>query len=142
MTTAPALALEEEATLHGHQGPWLVLGYRAGARACEVFDPSDEFSLYCIVKTPLRTPYTCAVDGIQASTRCTLGKLSIRLEEASIDNITYIFIDRKSGRRLELKLRPSAVKWIEELCRKDMSEAARRVEEESLWKLFEEKLYG
>ncbi|RLE76362.1 MAG: hypothetical protein DRJ56_04230 [Thermoprotei archaeon] len=140
MASEPALALEEAVRLHGHRGPWLVMGYRAGARACEVLDPTDEFSLYCVVKTPLRTPYTCAVDGIQASTRCTLGKLLISVEEASADEIAYIFIDRRSGRRLELRLRPGVAEWVSRLCELGMEVAAREVERAPLWRLFEERL--
>ncbi|RLF00248.1 MAG: hypothetical protein DRJ63_03045 [Thermoprotei archaeon] len=141
MTTAPALPLEAAARLHGHKGPWLVLGYRAGARACEVLDPSDEFTLYCIVKTPLKTPYTCAIDGIQASTRCTLGKLSIKIEESTLEKIAYIFVDKRTGRRLELRLKPGVAKWIEEVDRKDMRKAVKIAEETPLQELFEEKLY-
>ncbi|RLF20836.1 MAG: hypothetical protein DRZ82_00970 [Thermoprotei archaeon] len=136
------LSLDEAAKMHGHKGPWLVLGYKAGLRACELLEPDDEMSLYCIAYIPLKTPYTCTLDGIQASAHCTLGKMNIEVRNAKDhNNILFIFINRKTGKKLELRLKPGVAKWIEKMKRVSMREAAKRVEEERLCNLFEEKLY-
>lgn len=135
------LTLEEACRLHGHRGPWLVLGYRAGLRAREVLRPESEHDLLCVAKVPRKVPYTCALDGIQAATSCTLGKGNIVVEESTTDSIEFLFRDRRSGRVLRLRLRPEVVKLIDEFLRRQGMEAASRfVEEADLCTLFEEEL--
>ena len=133
------LSLEEASRLHGHKGPWLVIGYRAGSRAREVLKPKTEHDLKCVVRIPKEIPYTCTVDGIQASTSCTLGKLNISIEES--EDFEFIFINRVTGKSLTLKLREDVKDRVEELSSKSgMSVAAKWVEEVNLWELFEEFL--
>lgn len=136
------LSVEEAAKLHGHKGPWLVLGYKAGKRAKEILKPESEHDLYCIVKTPLKTPYTCAIDGIQAVSGCTLGKLSIEIKDSSLEETTYLFIDRRNNKRVEFKLRTDVPKLIDELYEKyGLERTAEIIESEDICKLFKEKLY-
>jgi len=131
------LSLDEAARLHGHKGPWLVIGYRAGSRAREVLKPETEHDILCIVRVPKKTPYTCTVDGIQASAGCTLGKLSIDIEESNA--IEFEFRHRVSGKKLVLKLRREVLKIIEDVYReKGLEVAARCIEELEFQKLFEE----
>jgi hypothetical protein len=67
---------EAAGRFHGHIGPWLALGVRAGLlarnrlRACQ-------FELVADVYCPDRTPYTCFLDGVQFSAGCTMGKGNI-----------------------------------------------------------------
>ena len=137
------LSLEETAKLHGHKGPWLVLGYRAGRRAREILNPLSEHDLYCIVYVPLKTPYTCIIDGVQGSTSCTLGKQNVEIKESSSDNIRIVFINRKTSRKLEMKLKENVEEEINKLYEKyGLDGAAKWVEGEQLCRLFEEKLYG
>lgn len=65
------------AAFHGHVGPWLALGLRAGlyARRRLLDDP---FRLRAVVRCPGRRPFTCFIDGIQFGSGCTLGKGNIR----------------------------------------------------------------
>ncbi len=136
------LSLDEAAKLHGHKGPWLVLGYKAGLRANEVLKPNTEHDLFCRAYTPLKTPYTCALDGIQASTRCTLGKLSIEVVKSEVNEIKFVFLDKRTGRKLEVKLKEGVASLIEEMISKrGLSEAAKAIEDEEICELFEEKLY-
>jgi len=131
------LSLDEAARLHGHKGPWLVIGYRAGSRAREVLKPETEHDILCIVRVPKKTPYTCTVDGIQASAGCTLGKLSIDIEESNA--IEFEFRHRVSGKKIVLKLRREVLKIIEDVYReKGLEAAARCIEELEFQKLFEE----
>jgi len=71
------LTLEDAAALHGHLGPFLVIGYRIGLHAVEKLKPKNEFCLEVIAHLPAKTPYTCMLDGLQCSTKCTLGKGNI-----------------------------------------------------------------
>ncbi|RLE58087.1 MAG: hypothetical protein DRJ35_08580 [Thermoprotei archaeon] len=70
------------ARLHGHKGPFLALGYRAGEYAYKVLKPKNIKDLRCRVYLPLRTPYTCILDGIQASSGCTVGKRTLEFYES------------------------------------------------------------
>ena len=74
---------------HGHLGPFLILGLRAGLRAVELFG-RDPFKLKAIVALRRIIPYTCFLDGIQFSTGCTLGKGNIEVLEG--DGIMVRFI--------------------------------------------------
>ncbi|MBO3769193.1 MAG: FmdE family protein [Thermoproteota archaeon] len=54
--------LDKAISLHGHLGPFLVLGLRMGLRAVNTIGrPSS-----CEVFTLMRKPYVCAVDGLRA----------------------------------------------------------------------------
>ena len=68
--------LRQAARFHGHLGPWLVLGLKAGAYARRKLAVSP-FKLNARVFCPAGTPYTCFVDGIQFSSGCTMGKGNI-----------------------------------------------------------------
>lgn len=131
------LSLEEAVRMHGHKGPWLVLGYRAGLRALEILKPEDEHDLVCKVKCPLRTPYTCSIDGIQASTGCTLGKMSISVEEH--DEIEFSFFSKRKNSSLNLKLRRHAFGNIKSILENEgIASASAYVERAEFGELFEE----
>jgi len=68
--------LKQAAAFHGHLGPWLVLGLKAGAHARRKLTASP-FELNARVFCPAGTPYTCFVDGVQFSSGCTMGKGNI-----------------------------------------------------------------
>lgn len=72
------LTLEEAGKFHGHLGPFVVIGYRIGSYAVSKLDPEDEFDLEAALYIPLKTPFSCIIDGIQCSTKCTLGKWNIK----------------------------------------------------------------
>lgn len=109
------LTLAEASRFHGHRGPWLVVGYRAGKRARDVLKPETEHDLVCIVKVPKRTPYTCTVDGVQASAGCTMGKLSISIVDDP--SMEFVFRNKVTGKILVLRLKPGVEEIIEKLCR-------------------------
>ncbi len=82
-------------------------------------------------------PYTCSVDGVQASAGCTLGKLTIDVVES--DSIVFEFRHRASGKKVVLKLREGIPKLIEDAYREGGLEAAAKcVEGMELQELFEE----
>lgn len=131
------LTLEEAARLHGHKGPWLVIGYRAGMRAREALKPETEHDIVCVARVPKKVPYTCSLDGLQASAGCTLGKLTIEVIDS--DSIEFEFTHRRSGRKILLKLSGKIPELIETKYREGGLEAAAKcVEEIELQELFEE----
>jgi len=131
------LTLEEAARLHGHKGPWLVIGYRAGMRAREILKPETEHDIACVAKVPKKVPYTCSLDGIQASAGCTLGKLTIEVIDS--DSIEFEFTHRRSGKKVVIRLRKEIPELIEVKYREGGLEAAAKcIEELELRELFEE----
>ena len=112
--------LEAASAFHGHLGPWLALGLRAGRRAARVLG-AGSFRLRAAVRCPARTPYSCFLDGIQFGSGCTLGKGNIRHIAGPRVRVEFTRIAgrRRSmhgspGRveaRLRLELRPEV--WTE-----------------------------
>jgi len=117
-----SLSLDETARLHGHKGPFLVIGYRAGLKALEKLKPKDEFDLTAILYIPSITPYTCMADGVQGATRCTLGKGNIAIINS--DEFKIVF-EKKSGEKLVLWVDKEFVKKMESM---DMHKAAEEAE--------------
>lgn len=59
--------LEKAVKLHGHLGPFLVLGLKMSLKAREILGEKPE---RCTVRTVKRKPYLCAVDGIKTIMEC------------------------------------------------------------------------
>lgn len=130
------LTLEEASIFHGHLGPYLIIGYRAGELARKILNPSNEFDLQAKITLPLKTPYTCIVDGIQCSTKCTIGKLNIELVDSGNTGNIVIEIKRKSNNKtLKLKVKEYIIKKLHEII--DINEGARWVKTLSVKDLFE-----
>jgi hypothetical protein len=53
--------LDKAVSLHGHLGPFLVLGLKMGLKARSIIGMPN----YCEVFTIMRKPYVCAVDGLR-----------------------------------------------------------------------------
>jgi formylmethanofuran dehydrogenase subunit E len=102
--------LDQAAAFHGHLGPWLALGLRAGLRARRVVSP-DPFCLTAFVRCPGRTPYTCFLDGIQFGSGCTLGKGNIHHIRAAHSIRADFQCPERAGAGLRLELRPEV--WTE-----------------------------
>jgi len=68
---------------HGHLGPFLVLGIRMGAIAQSIFKGRNRNDLTAIMFVDPNPPASCAVDGVQVSSGCTLGKGTIRVSQPS-----------------------------------------------------------
>ncbi len=117
-STAP---LRYAARFHGHLGPWLVLGLRAGTFAARKLRASP-FRLRACVFCPSRPPYTCFVDGIQVGCGCTVGKCNLRIRRSRRVVVLFERLGQSqkesgtpwqepAGAQLELELRPEV--WTE-----------------------------
>ncbi len=100
------LSYEETVRFHGHDGPFLALGYRAGEYAVERLRPEGLMDIECSVETIASKPYVCVMDGIQGSTPCTVGKANLRLSKTSRSEISIAFRNRKTDEEIVLILRP------------------------------------
>ncbi len=89
---------------HGHAGPFLLLGIRLGLIAVEKLGADGRMKkLTAEVHCPLRTPYSCMLDGIQVSTGCTLGKRNLREVEDKKIWVKFSTVDRE----LKISLNPN-----------------------------------
>ncbi|MFO7674763.1 MAG: formylmethanofuran dehydrogenase subunit E family protein [bacterium] len=102
--------LDLAARFHGHLGPWLALGLRAGLHARRAVS-ADPFCLTAVVRCPGRTPYTCFLDGVQFGSGCTLGKGNIRHLRAARHLVAEFRRRDGNGPALRLELRPEV--WTE-----------------------------
>lgn len=85
----PWKAIEQ---MHGHVGPWNVLGWRIGQRALKQFGTRwGRHDLDITVHIPMDTPYSCMADGLVIGTGNSLGRLDIRLAE--VEKMEMITVD-------------------------------------------------
>ena len=101
---------------HGHLGPFLVLGVKAGLLANSLLG-KDCFKTTAIVATDPSPPNSCFVDGVQFVTGCTMGKGNIKLRRGK--NTSVLFL--KEGRKLRLKLKDKVLESIKEVSSEEES---------------------
>ncbi|MEM2917475.1 MAG: FmdE family protein [Candidatus Bathyarchaeia archaeon] len=90
----PQKLLNEAVNLHGHLGPFLVLGLKISLQAKEVL---GEKPVRCEVKTVKKKPFLCILDGIKA-----VGVETINVEDG--EGIMVKFSDAKA-RKVLFKVR-------------------------------------
>lgn len=146
MTDSKEIAslIENAAKLHGHLGPFLVIGVRMGDMAKRYLDVDDKSSriLQASIKTPLFTPFSCVIDGIQAATSCTIGNQKLKIKNSTRE-ITARFKLQSSEKTMKISVNPTVVETlIEEMSKGASAErlAAKisHVQEEQLF-VFEEQ---
>ena len=121
---------------HGHLGPYVVLGYRAGLLGRERLKSPGYFELRARVESPLKPPASCFIDGVQLGSGCTLGKRNIEVRESSLAKMQVTFTN-KAGRSVIVGLAkdtPAKLgRWIAEV---GLEKAARRALEAPPEQLF------
>ena len=128
---AKLIALIEKATdFHGHLGPFLVIGVKMGNMAKRILNPNtgENNRLQATVKIPLLTPFSCVLDGIQATTQCTVGNQKLKIENSQKE-ITAHFELQNSNRALKASVNPK----ITEALMNKISEGSSN--EELAWKI-------
>ncbi len=105
--------IENAAKLHGHLGPFLVIGVRMGEMAKRHLDVDDKSSrrLQASIKTPLFTPFSCVIDGIQATTSCTVGNQKLKIEK-STKEITARFKLQSSDKTMKISVNPKVAETL------------------------------
>lgn len=94
---------------HGHLGPFLILGMRMGVIARSILKPQSQDSLNAVVFVRSTPPASCTIDGIQVASKCTLGRGTIRVVEAS-DCIVGRF--HLEGRTCTITVRPKVLNQL------------------------------
>jgi formylmethanofuran dehydrogenase subunit E len=109
-TNAFQLLIDKAVKLHGHLGPFLVIGVRMGevAKSHVVIDDKNSRRLQAWIKTPLCTPFSCVIDGIQASTSCTVGNQRLKIEN-SAKEITASFRLESTNKTVKIQVKPEVV---------------------------------
>ncbi len=91
----PYKAIEQ---MHGHVGPWNVLGWRIGQTALKEFNTHwGRHDLDITVHIPMETPYSCMADGLVIGTGNSIGRLNIRLEQVGKMEMIKVEIVKKNG---------------------------------------------
>ncbi|UCF69673.1 MAG: formylmethanofuran dehydrogenase subunit E family protein [candidate division WOR-3 bacterium] len=117
------LTYTETIRFHGHDGPFLALGYRLGRFVVRTMRPTGIMDLRIRVTMKTAKPYTCILDGLQCSTLATVGKGNLSVHRSSGRAIT---INVYKGRtRKAFKIKPHAL----DICLNavDLGKAARRI---------------
>jgi len=102
--------LKEAVKFHGHFGPFLVLGLRAGLLGI-TFLGQDPFKIRATIKTSSHPPRSCFIDGIQYASGCTIGKNN--LEVKAKDTVSVEFIRGK--RKIRLLVRDEILKHLDQV---------------------------
>jgi len=115
--------------MHGHVGPWNVLGWRIGQAALREFDTKwgrHDLDIICYI--PMETPYSCMADGLVIGTGNCIGRLDIRLAEVMSIELVHVAIRRNDGTGPVLILRPKTeyLKRIETRTVHELEELSRQ----------------
>jgi formylmethanofuran dehydrogenase subunit E len=122
---------------HGHLGPYVVAGLRLGQYAVRRLQANPHFGIEVDVFCPDQPPPSCAMDGIQFASGCTLGKRNIRHHVA--EGVTARFRNRKTGQEITVQLRPAAMEAaVQEMHHHDDEAGAAVIEAMSDEELIEE----
>lgn len=99
---------------HGHLGPYLVLGLKAGLFANKVLG-RDPMKTEALIKIKITPPESCFADGVQFSSGCTFGKGNISLIKGKGLQVTF----KKNNQKLALKLKKEIIEEINSLPSKE-----------------------
>lgn len=116
------------APAHGVPGPWALIGFRIGADALRRLGATrdDARELLVTHRAPRAARYACVLDGLQASTGASPGKLNLQLEPvARPEALETVVQHRPSGRRLRYRLEPGFLARFQEVDYADFPAAAR-----------------
>jgi formylmethanofuran dehydrogenase subunit E len=117
-------AVKNAVKLHGHLGPFLVIGVRMGVLAKKMLKSQTGVRnrLRVTVRVPLSTPFSCAIDGIQTTTSCTVGNRRLRVENSKTKIDAYFELLREgSSKTLHISVNQRMVQTLTEKLSKGMT---------------------
>jgi formylmethanofuran dehydrogenase subunit E len=126
------LSYKETVRFHGHDGPFLALGYRLGRFLIKKLKPKGIMDLQITVRTRIQKPYTCVLDGLQCSTFATVGKGNLVVEGHRKKDVVV----RVQKGRMVIAYRMSSYAWDICLNEEDLHSAARRILRASIPKIW------
>ena len=97
-----ACLLEKARDLHGHLGPFLVVGVRAGLRGLrELQTRKENLDVSTTAQLTYSVPYSCILDGIQVATGCTIGNRRLTYENSPNPMILF---QNRTGRAVAISI--------------------------------------
>ncbi len=107
------LKIRDAENLHGHLGPFLVIGVRIGILVKGISNANTWKSnkLRVTARLPLLTPFSCILDGIQATTQCTVGNQRLTIENSQ-SQITVYLKQQNSNNALSVHVNPEILDEI------------------------------
>ncbi|MEM3770581.1 MAG: formylmethanofuran dehydrogenase subunit E family protein [Candidatus Bathyarchaeia archaeon] len=127
---ALTLEIKNAENFHGHLGPFLVIGVKMARLAKKILnvDRNKLWDLQVVAELPLITPYSCILDGIQATTQCTVGnrKLEVR---SSDESVVAIFKLKSQNKTLKIHVNKQMIEMLKEQLSKGASN------EDLAWKI-------
>ena len=110
--------------LHGHVGPFLVIGLKMGATAKKALNVSDADCtlLTAEVSVPLHPPFSCLLDGIQVSTTCTIGNQRLQIKKSK--TIQATFTRQKDAKKVKITLTQNLSEQLKQKQKQDKLDEA------------------
>lgn len=128
------LSYEEAIRFHGHNGPFLALGYKLGKYLNQNLKPKGimDFKITVIIK--FEKPFTCLIDGLQCSTFATFGKANMMVKKSKSNDI-LVFV-QKDAKNFTIQITKKAM----DMCfnAKDLGKTAKEIFKtppKKLWKI-------
>jgi len=95
--------LQRAAQFHGHLGPWVIIGARAGLIGRQAVRAKGYFDVQVECQMPFETPpQTCMLDGLQVTTGATYGKRNLSLRKGERVCVTITNVQTKAAVRITL----------------------------------------
>jgi formylmethanofuran dehydrogenase subunit E len=100
------LMINDARRLHGHLGPFLVIGVKMGMAAKKALGVSNEECIFLRAEAnvPIFPPYSCLLDGIQVSTTCTVGNQRLTIKNSG--EICVRFSKHGVAKTVKITLKP------------------------------------
>jgi len=107
------ITLKEAEKFHGHLGPYLILGLKAGELALQKLKAKKYFGIEIKVFGAEEKPKSCLIDGLQLSTGATYGKGNIK-KLAGL-KIKISFLNRSNHKKIILVPKDNLLKRLNQL---------------------------
>ena len=111
--------VEEAVKFHGHLGPFLILGLRAGLIGINYLG-KNYFELKAAVVTSPKPPRSCFIDGIQFVSGCTIGKGNLEIKNSR--DVSVIFT--RAERKISLTVKDAILKTLDQLTSEEQVEVS------------------
>jgi formylmethanofuran dehydrogenase subunit E len=113
--------IDEAVRLHGHLGPFLVIGTRMGYIAKKLLKghAKQNAILHAAIRVPMVVPFSCTIDGIQVTTHCTVGNQRLSMKSWA-EGVRGSFTSEGSEKSVDIHVRKRVIEQL----KKRMSEGA------------------
>ena len=139
--------LAAAASFHGHLGPWVTIGAMIGRDAVTRLETPGQWEIDVVCwmgAARQRPPFSCILDGLQATTGATLGKQNIRFEDDPIrvtDDQPTVQVTRpaREGRpaaRVTYRLTPALIERVASVTPATLETVSRQIAATPLDELF------